>query len=226
MRNIRSVLFDLDGTLLDTAPDLVHALNVVRFEEGMNEVALQHIRPIANLGSKAMVKRAFDIEETDKDFDRLRERFLHIYQQHLSLHTRLFPEMETVLSYLDQHQIPWGIVTSKLSQHAHPLLKALQLHHRPACLVCGDSLSQTKPHPAPILHACQQLKQIPGETIYLGDAETDVLASKAAGTVSFVALYGYIQPEEKPLSWQADGYIKEPLELINWLNRDAGYPAL
>lgn len=164
-----------------------------------------------------MIKFALGIEENHPKFNAIREHFLDIYQEHLADATRFFPHVERVLTHLDEQQIPWGIVTNKLTRHASVLLKTLRLDQRTPCIVCGDSLPTHKPDPAPILHGCQLLKQTPQNCIYVGDCATDVMASKAAGTFSLVALYGYIGLEEDPYGWQADGYIKEAIELIDWL---------
>ena len=222
MGNVNAVLFDLDGTLLDTAPDLVFALNQLRVKRNLSELPLSAIRSIANLGSKAMIKHAFDMDETHPQFLNLRQEFLDVYQLHVANFTRFFPDIDKVLAHLDEKQIPWGIVTNKPTKPAIALLKHLKFDHRPGCLVCGDSLATAKPHPATIIHACSLLKQNPADCLYIGDAATDVAASKAAGTKSLVALYGYIQEQENPLSWQADGYINEPIEILDWLKTNAG----
>jgi phosphoglycolate phosphatase len=220
MTPIRAVLFDLDGTLLDTVPDLVYALNCLRKEYVLPELPQSAIRPIASLGSRAMIKQAFGIEESDINFNTLREKFLDLYEKHLADSTRFFPNVENVLTHLESANIPWGIVTNKLTRHTRALLKALRFEHRPACIVCGDSLATYKPDPEPILYACQILKQQPDECVYVGDAITDVTASKAAGTKSLVALYGYIHADENPLAWQADGYIRDSIEIIDWINNN------
>lgn len=219
MNSISAVLFDLDGTLLDTVPDLVYALNQIRLAESLPEIAVSEIRPIANLGSKAMVKTAFGIEETDPRFPAMRENFLNLYEKHLADSTQFFPNVENVLAHLESNHIPWGIVTNKLTRHALPLLKALQLDHRPACVICGDTLTTFKPDPGPIRYACELLNKLPGDCIYVGDAATDVTASKAAGLKSVVALYGYIHASEDPYSWKADAYIQDPIELIEWISK-------
>lgn len=218
MSTIQAVLFDLDGTLLDTAPDLVYALNCLRQEHDLPSVSLESIRALASLGSKAMLKRAFDLTDEHERLPLLRERFFELYQRNIANNSSFFPEVDQVLDYLDTKKIPWGIVTNKLTHHTLALLKELNFLHRPACIVCGDSLSTNKPDPAPILYACELLKQTPENCVYIGDAETDVKASKAAGTRSLVALYGYIHANDNPLSWQADGYVKNAGEIINWLS--------
>lgn len=213
----QAILFDLDGTLLDTVPDLAFALNVMRQEKGLLDIPDSLIRPIANLGSKAMIQRAFDINDTHPELPQLREKFLAVYHQHLANATRLFPDIDKVLNHLDQHNIPWGIVTNKPSKHTHSLLEQLQLAHRPHVVVCGDTLAKAKPYPDPIFYACKQLNLQPETCLFIGDAATDVAASKAAGMKSLVALYGYINSDEDPYGWQADGYIYEPIEILDYL---------
>lgn len=212
----RAALFDLDGTLLDTAPDLVFALNKLRREHDLPEMPVATLRSIANLGSKAMIKLAFGMEEDNPEFAQMREKFLTYYTRHIADSTRFFPDMENVLAQLEQCRIPWGIVTNKLTRHTTELLKALNIAHRPACVICGDSLPTFKPDPGPILHACKLLEVNPEHCIYVGDAATDVTASRAAGTRSLVALYGYIHENEDPYSWNADGYIREPMDIMDY----------
>lgn len=219
MKSIRGVLFDLDGTLLDTAPDLTYALNQLRQERYLPELPVSSIRSIANLGSKAMLKHAFEMDEKDPGYASLRNQFFSLYQKHILDSTQLFPNIEKVLSHLEQRDIPWGIVTNKLTKHANVLLSALGLSRRTDCIICGDTLAKSKPDPLPIIHACQMLNAKPKDCLYIGDAITDVIASKAAGTKSLVALYGYINHEDDPLTWKADGYVNEPIEIIEWLEQ-------
>lgn len=215
MRN-KAILFDLDGTLLDTAPDLGMTLNCLRQEHGLAPLSFNVIRPIANLGSKALLKLAFDLDESHPKFETIRQQFFELYQQHLANHTQFFPGIDKVLSYIESRSIPWGIVTNKLTRHTHPLLAALDFKHHPGCIICGDTLPTHKPDPGPILHACELLNADPASSCYIGDAHTDVMASKAAGTQSLVALYGYINTED-PYSWQADEYFSHPIDILEWL---------
>jgi phosphoglycolate phosphatase len=215
----QAVLFDLDGTLLDTVPDLVYSLNLLRQDQGLSDIPVSSIRGIANLGSRAMIKCAFDIKDNDPQLPALREKFLDLYHQHPANFTQFFPNIDKVLQHLNHRDIPWGIVTNKPTRHTDVLLKALKIDHLPHCIVCGDSLSKAKPHPEPILHACKQLNIHPNECLFVGDAATDVQARKAAGTRSLVALYGYIAMTDDPYSWKADGYVHEPIEIIEWLEK-------
>lgn len=219
MRQIDAVLFDLDGTLLDTAPDLAYALNQLRQAYRLPELPLSSIRSTISFGAAAILKHGFDIDEKHPDFKPLKEEYLALYAKHLTDSTRFFPNIEKVLSHLEQHDIPWGIVTNRMTNMTIALLKALGYEKRPGCIICGDTLRKNKPHPEPILEACRLLKQTPQRTIYVGDAATDVTASKAAGAKSLVALYGYIPSHENPESWKADGYINEPIEIIEWLEQ-------
>ena len=214
---IKAVLFDLDGTLLDTAPDLADAINQLRKKHELPPLSVATVRSIATLGSKALVKIALGIEETDKSFSNMRESFFQFYEKKIAKTTQFFPQMETVLNFLENARIPWGIVTNKLKRHTTPLLEALKINHRPACVVCGDTLATFKPDPAPILHGCHLLQTHPRHCLYVGDAETDVKASKAAGVQSLVALYGYINEKEDPYSWKAEGYIHNAIEILEWI---------
>ena len=217
LKNIETVLFDLDGTLLDTAPDMAYALNQQRHKHGLPELELSFIRPLIGVGSRALLRLAFDIDEKHQEYPRLVDEFFSLYQTHLARSTQLFPEMDRVLSYLEKKKIPWGIVTNRLNRFTHDLLKTLQLDKRAACVVCGDDLPKHKPHPDTILLACNQLRQHPEKCVYIGDNSVDVIASKSAGTKSLVALYGYLQENDDPFSWQADGYLPNPLAILDWV---------
>ena len=219
MTPIKAVLFDLDGTLLDTAPDLGKALNGVLQTSGLPALSDNIIRPFAGSGSKGLLKLGLNIEEHDPRYLTLTEQLLNFYQEYLCDTTQLFPGMEDVLSFLEQNQIPWGVVTNKPAKYTDPLMKHLNLTSRAVCIISGDTLQNRKPHPEPILHACSLLKQHPKDCLYVGDSEIDIIACKAAGSSSLAALYGYIPTGENPLQWQADGYIKHPLDILNSFRR-------
>lgn len=222
MNTLKIVLFDLDGTLLDTAPDMAAALNQLRAQHQLAALPLSIIRPAVGYGSKALLKVGFNMDESHIDYPLFLEDFLMMYENHLAIKTVLFPEMEKVLQHLEEKNIPWGIVTNKPSRFTYDLLKALKLHDRAACIICGDTLAKRKPDPDQILHACELLKQQPDHCLYVGDTVVDVIASKTAGTKSLVALYGYINTDEDPYAWQADGYISKPIEMIEWLEKNVG----
>ena len=160
-----------------------------------------------------MIKVGFDIEEGHSDFEEIRENFLRIYSENIANKTKLFDGIEEVLSELENTKKTWGIVTNKSSALTIPLLKALSLDKRAACIVCGDTLEHTKPHPAPIIHACQQIQSDPALTVFVGDAKRDIEAGNKAGTKTVVALYGYINENDDPKKWGADGIITSPHEI-------------
>ena len=217
MPKIETVLFDLDGTLLDTAPDMTAALNCLRRERSMADLPLADVRPLVGQGVKALLKLGFNVDDQHRDYAHMLHQYFTAYQNCFTSSTALFQGMLPVLDHLEARNIPWGIVTNKPTRFTTSLLDALDLTRRSGCTICGDTLSLRKPHPEPILHACKLLMANPATTVYIGDAITDMMASKAAGTFSLAALYGYIGAEEDPYSWQADGYINSPSEIISWL---------
>ncbi len=217
MSLIKTVIFDLDGTLLDTAPDLAAALNIMLAKYYYPDVPFERIRPIASYGSKALIKLGFEIDETDANFERLRQEYLHIYSEHSCHLTTLFPEMPAVLAQLEQHKIPWGIVTNKPGWLTLPILKKLNLIDKTDCVVCGDTLKTNKPDPAPLLYACELLNCTPQECLYVGDAEVDVIAGQRAGIKTIVAGYGYIIEADKAHYWGAATIIHSPEDLLNYL---------
>ena len=217
---IRQVLFDLDGTLVDTAPDLAVALNRTLASHGRATLPFEAIRPRVSLGGVALVKLGFRLDETDPEFAPLRNEFLAVYRDNLSTRSRLFPGMERVLDRLEQAGVSWGIVTNKPAWLTKPLMQALQLDTRTPCIVSGDTLEQRKPHPAPLLHACKLLQRAPQETVYIGDARRDVEAGGRAGMATLVAAYGYIDSTEAIEGWGADGCIDNPGEILSWLGHN------
>ncbi len=215
--NIRTVLFDLDGTLADTAPDLAHALNELLREEGKNELPYETIRPEVSHGATALIKLGFGLASGDKEFDRLRQRFLVLYSENLSRHTRPFAGIESLLQTLQKKGINWGVVTNKPAFLTDPLVASLDLTPAPACVVSGDTTNNRKPHPEPMLHACAAAGSRPEQCLYVGDAERDIQAGKHAGMKTLVALFGYISEDETPDRWGADGMIRAPGEILDWL---------
>ena len=221
MNNIvKHVLFDLDGTLVDTAPDLAYALNRTLVNHGRQPLTFEAIRPSVSLGGVAMIKLGFDLDETDPGFNPLRNEFLTKYRDNLSQHSRLFPGMERVLTGLEQINASWGIVTNKPGWLTNPLMQTLQLDTRTDCIVSGDTLEFRKPHPAPLLHACELLQCKPEETLYVGDARRDIEAGANAGMTTLVAAYGYIDSTENPENWGADGLVNSPEEILSWVQAD------
>ncbi len=214
---INAVLFDLDGTLLDTAGDLGKALNRVLDIHQLPAVSLDAIRPVAGAGCQGLLKLGMNIEPHDESYPLFCEQLLDFYQHHLFDTTQFFKGVESTLAFLEKKGIPWGIVTNKPAKFTDQLAAHLKLDKRAACIISGDSLSNRKPHPEPILHACRLLQQEPKHCLYVGDSLTDVQASQAAGSPSLMALYGYIPPGENPLTWGADGYVEEASEIVRWV---------
>jgi len=218
-RPLRAVLFDLDGTLLDTAPDMVGALNTLRREEGLDPLPFEAVRPAVSHGAARVVMCGFPDADASLAGE-LARRFVAIYRGALSEGTRLFPGMGDVLDALDARGLKSGIVTNKPAWLTDPLLEQLGLRARFVCVVSGDTVAERKPHPMPLLHAAALAGVDPGECLYVGDAERDVQAAHAAGMPAVVAAYGYLDAGEDPGLWGAEGYLQGARDLIGWL--DAG----
>jgi phosphoglycolate phosphatase len=214
---IRGVLLDLDGTLLDTAPDMAAALNRLRGEHGAAPLAFDAIRPHVSHGAAALVRLGFPGAD-DALFAALRQRFIDVYAEQIANETRLMPGFEAVLESIEGRGLPWGVVTNKQTSLTSALLAELKLAHRAACVVCGDTVGQRKPHPGPLLHAARLLGLDPRSCVYVGDAERDVQAGRAAGMRTVIALFGYLGAHDRPDEWSADASINEPVELLGWLN--------
>lgn len=214
----RAALFDLDGTLLDTARDMAAALNVLLAEEGRAALELAVVRPYVSNGAIALVRAGFpELSVDSAAFDRLRTRFLTHYRAALCVHTQLFPGFEQVLATLEAHALPWGIITNKAAWLTEPLLASLGLMARAACVVSGDTLPERKPHPRPLLHAAEQIAVAPADCVYVGDALRDVQAARAAGMVPLGARFGYLNAADDPASWPVAGWLEDPQELLSWL---------
>jgi len=218
---VRTVLLDLDGTLADTLPDLAFALNSSLEAEGLSKVPDESIRPLISEGGRVMVDLTVGDARTGEDKERLRHRFLETYANNIAKQTRLFSEMPEVLEALEARGLRWGIVTNKLAAFTEPLVRALGIHGRAACVVSGDTTTHPKPHPEPLIYACRKAGGTPSECVYLGDAEKDVLAGRRAGMRTLVALYGYIPDGADPHAWGADGSVDHPLGLIRWLDENS-----
>src|SRR5579883_592816 len=220
-RAVLAVLFDLDGTLLDTAPDMVGALNRLRVEEQLPPLPFEQVRPSVSHGSTRLIEVGFPGREP-ATFARLQQRFLELYAERIADGTRLFEGMGQVLEALEACARPLAIVTNKPTYLTLPLLEALDLHRRFAAVVCGDTVASRKPHPLPLRHAAARAEVRIEDCIYVGDAERDVIAAHAAGMPALVATYGYLAPDEDWRAWGAEGAIDRPLALLDWLAREAG----
>jgi phosphoglycolate phosphatase len=212
MPKIKTVLFDLDGTLADTAPDLAASLNHVLKNHDYDPLPFETIRPVVSHGGMALVTLGFG--EEHPEFDRLYKELLEHYQNNIANKTTLFPGMDKLLLELEEKNINWGVVTNKPAWLTQPLLDALNLTTRAVTIVSGDTLEQRKPHPAPLLHACNQAGSEAEECLYVGDAERDIEAGNRAGMTSIIALFGYIAESDTPDTWGAFSSVNSPQAII------------
>lgn len=216
-KRISAVLFDLDGTLIDSAPDLAGAANFMRLQRGLPALPLEVLRPWASHGARGLIGAAFNITPEDHEFLDLREEFLNQYASALAVHSQIFPEMQPVLLALEARALAWGIVTNKHARFTDPLVKALGLATRACVVVSGDTTAHAKPHPAPLLHAAEKIGIPAQQCLYVGDDLRDVQAGQAAGMQTVVAAWGYCNSELPPEQWNADYFIHSPRELLQLL---------
>ena len=214
---IHAVFFDLDGTLLDTAPDLIDALNVLLLAYDRDPLPYEQVRNHVSQGSVALTRIGFPEVELETEFEPLRQQLLKIYADSICINTSLFSEMEELLNIIEEQKVPWGVVTNKPGWLTNPLLDSLDLSRRAACIVSGDTLPQRKPHPDPLLHACKMINVSPIHSIYIGDDPRDIHAGNAAGMYTCVARYGYIEPGTEVDRWGADFTIESPKELTQFI---------
>lgn len=212
MKKIKTVLFDLDGTLADTAPDLANALNHVLTKHAYQPLAYDTIRPVVSHGGAALIKLGFG--ESHPQFDTLYKELLEHYKNNIANETTLFSGMAELLNYLQTNHYNWGVVTNKPAWLTQPLMDALLLTDKSISTVSGDTLSERKPHPAPLLYACEQAGSSAEQCLYIGDAERDIEAGNRAGMHTVVALFGYIAQSDTPGKWNADSLINQPQDLI------------
>jgi len=208
------VFFDLDGTLADTAPDLVAATNQLLSARNLPLKPYEQLRPCASAGARGLIGGAFGIDTKHPDFIPLRDEFFANYEKALFVHSKLFEGMEHLLNQLESAQLPWGIVTNKSERFTNPLIELMGLSQRSISTVSGDTTPHSKPHPEPILHAARIANLDPNKSLYVGDDIRDVIAGKAAGMKTVAAAYGYCGCEEPPEAWGADFIIQTPQELL------------
>ena len=214
---INHILFDLDGTLADTAPDLVAALNFVLTRHGRPTVSLKDARYWTGAGSARLIEYGFSISPTSKQFRILREQLLDYYDRHICEGSCLFPGVEHLLTRLESVGHSWGVVTNKPTRFTDPLLKALGLSDRAAIVVCGDTLPTNKPDPEPVLHACRLNGRNTSTTALIGDDPRDIIAGRTAGTTTVAVTWGYASPDNLPETWGADYTVDTPAELEHLL---------
>lgn len=218
MGKISTVLFDLDGTLIDTAPDMANALNILLKEENSSVLSFQEIRPVVSNGSEALVQLGFPGIKDATTIERLKKRYLDIYKNNLCVDSALFPGMQQLISHIEQQNMSWGVVTNKPGWLTEPLMQKIGLAENAACIISGDTTNNRKPHPEPMYLACKQANSKPENCIYIGDAERDIQAGRNAGMFTVVANYGYIGEWESPHDWGADSFIESPVDVISMLS--------
>ncbi|HLY95933.1 MAG: HAD-IA family hydrolase [Sideroxydans sp.] len=213
----KAALFDLDGTFADTAPDLAAALNHVRALHDLPPLPIEIVRLQASNGSRGLLKLGLDIEPDAPNYDALRDVFLQHYEAHICDHTTLFPGMAALVSELERHELPWGIVTNKPHRYTVPLMEKLGYAKRAACLVSGDTCARSKPHPMPLLHAADLMGVAPEDCLFLGDDLRDMEAADAAGMAGIIATYGYVDPAADLDGWPAAGRVATPFALLRYI---------
>lgn len=238
-RAVRAVLFDLDGTLLDTVDDLMASANHALALEGLPPADASEMKSHVSGGARTMIgywlvktleqrpTLAYPavntvLEENREIFERVVNRMMTYYEQNPADHTRYFEGMESVLDHLEGRGIPWGIVTNKRSRYTQPLTEALEIHLRTPCIVSGDTTAESKPHPLPLIEASGRLGIDPAYCVYIGDAARDIEAGRRAGMMTLAALYGYINANEDIEGWGADDALEVPTDLIPWMDQQAG----
>jgi N-acetyl-D-muramate 6-phosphate phosphatase len=212
-----AILFDLDGTLVDSAPDLAGAANDMRVSRGLDPLPYAALRPMVGSGARGMVGVALQVTPEDAAFMALRDEFLQRYEERLTRETVIFSDMQPVLEKLTQLGIVWGIVTNKMARYAEPLVTALGLHHASAVLICGDTTAHAKPHPAPLIEAAERIQVQATRCLYVGDDLRDVQAGKAAGMRTAAAAWGYLGNGDSVHDWDADHLLQQPQDLLKLL---------
>ncbi|GAB4278782.1 MAG: N-acetylmuramic acid 6-phosphate phosphatase MupP [Methylomicrobium sp.] len=211
------VLFDLDGTLVDTAPDLIACLNDALLYHGFASVSADRVRPFISHGASAMVAASCGDAVDEATRKVLVTTMLDLYQQNIAQHTVYFDGMPQLLEAIEAQGLKWGVVTNKLTRFTEPLMRALDLTRRAACIVSGDTTGKSKPHPEPMFEGCRQAGVEAHECVYIGDASHDIAAGKSAGMKTLAALYGYLKPEDTPETWGADALIEHPSQIDTWI---------
>ncbi len=217
---LKTILFDLDGTLADTAPDMTGALNKLLREQGREPLPQAAVRNHVSRGAAGVLRRAFGEDLGNDALERLRVRFLELYAADLCVESRVFPGMFEVLTHIEALGLRWGVVTNKPAWLTDRLVDSLNLSARAACVVSGDTTDQRKPHPKPLLYACGCCNCDAASCVYIGDDQRDIQAGEAAGMATLVALYGYIDEQEDPHRWGADGVLNDISELLGWLRAE------
>ncbi len=213
---IKAVLFDLDGTFADTAPDLGYAVNLMRKARNLPPVSDEKTRPVTSSGARGLLGAGFGITPDHTDYPAMRDEFLNLYEANLCRETRLFDGMADLVTALEIRGMPWGIVTNKAERFALPLMKLLGYSKRAACVIGGDTTGKMKPHPAPLYAGAKMIGIAPEHCAYVGDDERDIQAGRAAGMKTVAVRYGYLNGSD-PATWGADAIVENPYEIIIYL---------
>ncbi|EQM67558.1 N-acetylmuramic acid 6-phosphate phosphatase MupP [Pseudomonas tohonis] len=216
---LRAVLFDMDGTLLDSAPDFIAVAQAMRVDRGLPALDDKLVRDQVSGGARAMVAAAFDMDPQAEGFETLRQEFLERYQAHCAVLTRPFDGIDALLQDIEKAHLIWGVVTNKPARYAEPIMQQLGLSERSAILICPDHVKNSKPDPEPLLLACSRLQLDPASVLFVGDDLRDIESGRAAGTRTAAVTYGYIHPDDNPSHWGADVVVDHPLELRAVLDR-------
>ncbi|MBS3996377.1 MAG: HAD-IA family hydrolase [Hydrogenophaga sp.] len=217
-RGVRAILFDLDGTLIDSAPDLGWAADQMRTRRGLPSLPLECYRSRAGSGARGMLQVAFGIDSQHEEYETLKEEFFLSYESCLTRVTQPFPEVDALLEQLQSRGLSWGIVTNKSQRFTVPLSRDLAVFRQASTLISGDTTPHAKPHPAPLLEAARELNLLPSQCVYVGDDERDIVAGRAAGMRTVAACYGYLGADADVNSWRADAEVSSPLGLLKWLD--------
>lgn len=220
MTNRSGVLLDLDGTLLDTAPDLAGAVNVLRRERGQPPMTLARLRPKASYGARGMIGEGLGLTPDDADYADCHARFMALYRERLTADTQPFPGMREALAELGRRGVPWGVVTNKPEALAVPLVEAMGFDPAPACIIGGDTAGVAKPDPAPVLLGCERAGVAAPRSFYVGDSARDITAGRNAGLRTVAVTYGYFEADEDLAAWGADQVIERAADLVETIMRD------
>ena len=215
LSHYQGIFFDLDGTLIDTAPDLVAATNHLLISHGRDQMPYEKLRPKPSAGARGLINASFGMTPEHPDFIALRDEFFEYYENNIFVHSRLFDGIEALLNQLERSQIPWGIVTNKSERFTNPLLELMGLKNRACVVVSGDTTPHSKPHPEPLLYAARLAQINPNKSLYIGDDHRDIIAGRDAGMKTVSALYGYLGSAEPAHLWGADYEIQKPLDLFD-----------
>lgn len=216
-RGVRAVLFDLDGTLIDSAPDLGAAADSMRLRRGMSSLPQDRYRPLAGSGARGMLHAAFGVMPDHIDYGALKEEFFLCYSECLLQRTEPFPEVQEMLGLIQARGLAWGVVTNKSQRFTGPITQAMPMFATASAIVSGDTTPHAKPHPAPLLEAARRMSMAPAECIYVGDDERDILAGRAAGMGTVAARYGYLGAGADVALWGASAEVVSPMGLLNLL---------